>query len=352
MHRMILRVCSVLVFSTTLATAIGSNRIDNHFHALPPAYIAALNAAGGDPSGYPTPEWTVDAAIKSMNDVGSSVGILSISSPGVPVLGTGPEARGLARTLNEYLGNITAHGKVKDRLGFFGVLPDWQDVNGTLAELEYLYTEQRLCNGVTVFTTYGDKLLGDPLFAPIWAALQQFHALVFIHPAVLPVNPPFIASSLAQPIIDYPLATTRTAVDLVMTGTFRRCPDVDIILSHAGGAVPFVGTRAISSLAIPTIANEVEYSAIHAKEDFSRFYYDIAVSTSAAQLDGLLDFAESSHILFGSDFPYVPQLGISALVAEYAAFVASNPRGSDVGPDKLRANSLELLNKHAQKKSF
>lgn len=49
--------------------------IDTHFHALPPAYIDALSAAGGDPSGYPTPEWSVEAALKSMALVGTSLGI-------------------------------------------------------------------------------------------------------------------------------------------------------------------------------------------------------------------------------------------------------------------------------------
>lgn len=225
-------------------------------------------------------------------------------------------------------------------------------MNGTIAEIDWLYTQQKLYNGVTVYTTYGNKLLGNPMFAPIWIRLQQYKALVFIHPGVMDVYPEFIAGRLPQPIIDYPLATTRTAVDLVMTGTFRRCPDVDSILSHAGGTIPFIGNRAIKSLAIPGVADKVGYSLTKAKADFKRFYYDIALSTSKGQLEGLLDFTDSSHILFGSDFPYVPQAAIGVLVAEYAAFVATNPRGAEVSVDKLRDNSLKLLNQHAQTKSF
>lgn len=254
--------------------------------------------------------------------------------------------------MNDYFGNVTTEPESVKRLGFFGVLPDWRDVNGTLAELDYLYLTQKLCNGVTAYTTYGDMLLGDPLFAPIWDKLQSFKALVFVHPGVLSVTPKFIASTLAQPVVDYPIATTRTAVDLVMTQTMRRCPDVDIILSHAGGAIPFVAGRAIGSLALPEIANAVGYNIVQARQDFGRFYYDIALSTSPAQLHGLLDFADASHILFGSDFPYAPQVAINTLLAQYAAFVATDDRGSMVGPLKLRENSLNLLNKHALGKSF
>lgn len=280
------------------------------------------------------------------------VAILSLSTPGIPIAGTGEAARVLTRTMNEYFGNATTEPEYTKRLGFFGVLPDWRDVNGTLAELDYLYLSQSLCNGVTAYTTYGDMLLGDPLFAPIWAKLQSYKALVFVHPGVLAVSPKFIASSLAQPVVDYPLATTRAAVDLVMTQTMRRCPDVDIILSHAGGALPFVAGRAIGSLALPEVASAVGYDIVHARQDFGRFYYDVALSTSAAQLHGLLDFADESHILFGSDFPYAPQVAINTLLAQYAAFVATDDRGSMVSPLRLRENSLKLLSKHALRKSF
>lgn len=61
---------SLLVFGS----AAYSQRIDTHFHALPPAYLKALSAAGGDPSGYPTPEWSLDAAMKSMDMIETSLG--------------------------------------------------------------------------------------------------------------------------------------------------------------------------------------------------------------------------------------------------------------------------------------
>ncbi len=286
-----------------------------------------------------------------MLKIDACLGILSVSTPGVPVAGTGEVARTLARELNEYFGNTTTETKHNSRLGFFGVLPDWQDVEGTLAELDYLFQQQRLCNGVTVYTTYGDKLLGDAQFAPVWDRLQQYKALVFLHPGVLAVEPQFVASSLPQPIIDYPIATTRAAVDLVMSQTLRRCPGVDIILSHAGGTLPFLAERAIGSLAVPEIAKLLGYDMDRAREDFARFYYDTALSTSSAQLHSLLDFADSSHILFGSDFPYAPQFAINALLARYAAFVATDARGLELSPAKLRENSVKLLSKHALDKT-
>lgn len=65
---------SVLNGLLILVSFVFSERIDTHIHALPPAYLNALAATGGDPSGYPTPEWSLDAAIKSMNAIGTSLG--------------------------------------------------------------------------------------------------------------------------------------------------------------------------------------------------------------------------------------------------------------------------------------
>lgn len=48
--------------------------IDVHFHALPPAYKAAVSAHGGDPSGFPEPEWSPEAAVQAMEALGSSLG--------------------------------------------------------------------------------------------------------------------------------------------------------------------------------------------------------------------------------------------------------------------------------------
>jgi hypothetical protein len=74
MHAAMSLLCKYLALAATFTSVLAAQRIDTHIHALPPVYIKALEAAGGDPSGYPTPDWTLDAAIQSMNLVETSVG--------------------------------------------------------------------------------------------------------------------------------------------------------------------------------------------------------------------------------------------------------------------------------------
>lgn len=68
------RIHSFVVSLFAFGMAAFSQRIDTHLHALPQAYLDALAAAGGDPSGYPTPEWSLDAAKRSMDMIDTSLG--------------------------------------------------------------------------------------------------------------------------------------------------------------------------------------------------------------------------------------------------------------------------------------
>lgn len=316
---------------------------DTHIHVLPPFYVAAVTEAGGDPSGFPTPEWSLEGTLRSMESVGSKKAVLSLSSPGVPVVGTGDKGRALCRNVNDFLANITQ--EAGNAIEFFGALPDWRDVDGTLAEIDYIFKTQRAAAGVGIYTAYGDMLPGDPTFAPIWEKLNTYKALVFMHPGLMDVKPMFAAGFLPQPIIDYPQQTTRAAVDLVLRGVRSRTPDVDLILAHAGGTLPYLSTRASESLIVPEISNVANVTTAQVKAEFRRFYYDIALSTTKTQLTGLLENTDTSHVLYGSDYPYAPPVAIKGTKASYISFADDHP---ELGPDVLSRNAKDLLLKHRQ----
>jgi hypothetical protein len=61
-------------------------------------------------------------------------------------------------------------------------------------------------------------------------------------------SPKFIAGNLPQPIVDYPIGTTRMAVKLVLSKTLATHVNVKIILSHGGGTLPFLSERILSVL--------------------------------------------------------------------------------------------------------
>ena len=201
-------------------------RVDTHFHIVPPSYAAALAAAGGDRNHPgPTPAaWDAGGATQAAafcEGAGIDFAVLSVTAPGPAVVGPGPAGRALARACNIETAAAVAEGG--GRYGFFASRPDWNDVDGVLEELDFVFGLQKVANGVVVMASYGGRLLGDTLFEPVWRALDAVGALVFLHPCCTAVADgtgsealPPIAGGLPGAVLDYPLATTRTAADLVL----------------------------------------------------------------------------------------------------------------------------------------
>ena len=108
---------------------------------------------------------------------------------------------------------------------------------------------------------------------------------------------------------DFLLDTTRAAYLLVRNGIRRRYPNIKFILCHAGGFVPYAAHRMAVAL-----AGEGR-SPMDSLEDFSTFYFDTALSSSAAALPSLLAFAKPGHVMFGSDWPFAPPPAVQYFTA-------------------------------------
>lgn len=267
-------------------------RVDTHQHVVPPSYAAWLRDLGMRAGGLPIPTWSAGAAIDMMDDHGIRVGILSISTPGVH-LGNDIEARAKAREVNEF-----AAGVVRDhpeRFGFFATLT-LPDVDGSLAEAAYALDELH-ADGVVLLANNAGIYLGDPAFDALFDELQRRNVVVFVHPsAPMGLEP---VPGLPAYAVDFLLDTTRAAVKLAASGTLERCPDVKIILSHAGGFLPYAAYR-VAPMCSATF--DVDEGLARLK----RFYFDVALSASPTALPALLAFAQPDHVLYGSDWPYAP----------------------------------------------
>lgn len=103
-------------------------------------------------------------------------------------------------------------------------------------------------------------------------------------------------------MIDYPHETTRAAMDMITMGTREKFPDCKVILSHAGGTLPYLISRVATPLrkAPGFVANAVT-GMTHEKtmKAFRSFHFDLALSASTAVLKLLLELVPHDHILYG-----------------------------------------------------
>ncbi len=290
------------------------HRIDTHTHIVPPDYAAFLKRRSADAGGLPIPEWSVDLALASMEQRSVRTSIVSVSTPGVH-FGDDAAARAMAREVNEYAADVVKRNP--GRFGFFATVT-LPDVEGSLAELAYAFDTLHADGVVLLANTHG-TYLGEETQKPLFDELNRRNAVVFIHPAQLPG--PLVPGVPAY-AVDFLLDTTRAAVRLMTSGTMARCPNIKVILSHAGGFVPYASHR----IAITTSTSNVADGLAKLR----RFYYDIALSGSPAALPSLLATAAPDHILFGTDFPHAPVQVGAAFTSMYEAYSMSDAQRASI----------------------
>jgi 6-methylsalicylate decarboxylase len=270
-------------------------RIDTHHHLIPPDYRKALQHSGiDDAGGRALPDWSQEASLQTMADLDVSTAILSVSTPGTTFLPAAADAAGLARDLNGYTASLVAANP--DRFGFFATIP-MPHIREAVAEVVRTLDELH-ADGVVLLANSSGTYLGQEGQDDLFAALDARSAVVFIHPADLPG--PTVPGVLPF-AADFLLDTTRAAYLLVRNAILRKYPNIRFILSHAGGFVPYASHR----MAV-AIMGDTGRSAADSLDDFASFYFDTALSSSAAALPTLLAFAKPGHVTFGSDWPFAP----------------------------------------------
>ncbi len=304
-------------------------RIDTHHHAIPADYLNLLRQSGIDAAGGRVlPEWSAEGSLQVMSELGIGTAILSVSAPGTTFLPVPADAAALARDLNDYLAAVVA--AQPERFGFFATVP-MPHVADSVAEVVRSLDELH-ADGVILLANAAGVYLGQEGQDDLFATLDRRSAVVFIHPAELP-GP--AVDGVAPFAADFLLDTTRAAYLLVRKGICGKYPNIRFILSHAGGFVPYAAHR----LAMAIMA-DTGRSVLDILDDFAGFYFDTALSSSAAALPSLLAFAKPGHVTFGSDTPFAP-LAASKL---FAAGLETYP-GLDSGARAAieRTNAVALF---------
>ncbi|NEB03453.1 amidohydrolase family protein [Streptomyces sp. SID13726] len=301
-----------------------ARRIDTHQHIVPPFYADWLSSAGVSAGGLPIPHWDPDSALALMHDNGIESAVLSVSTPGVEP-GDKDEARAMARALNEFCASL--RDRLPARFGYFATLT-LPDVEGAVREACHALDELG-ADGVVLLANNKGVYLGDSAFDPLMAELNRRSAVVFVHPSALPAEP---VPGLPAYAADFLLDTTRAAVNLARSGSLDRYPDLKIILSHAGGFLPYAAERLAGHCA-------PDGTAAEGIARLRRFYFDTALSSSPYALPSLLAFADPTHITYGSDWPYAP----AARSAHFTGLLDGFPLSEDLRRAVERGNAETLF---------
>ncbi|KAH8700875.1 hypothetical protein BGW36DRAFT_137676 [Talaromyces proteolyticus] len=331
-------------------------RIDTHTHLLPPFYQQACRENGHTkPDGMPRlPDWTPESHLSLMDKLNISKSILSISTPGTYLTdGDHEAARKLSRQCNEYTSGLSRQHPT--RFGFWASLP-LPDVEGSLTEIHYALDTLH-ANGVTVETNHHGVYLGDSRLNPIFDELNRRCATVFIHPTTpclrLQSNntnsetstpaTTALSNHYPNPIFEFLFDTARAVINLFTSGTISRCPNITFIIPHAGGALPPLIERFTGFG--PLIGADQSLTSTVVKEAFARqFYFDLAGFPFPDQIFGLLRYVGTERLLYGSDYPFTPEVLVVQLAEEMEKGMVDEVKwDEEVRRVVLKGNAVRLL---------
>ena len=299
--------------------------VDFHNHFYPPEYVDALTAAGAasavkvtyDEEENPRVHYPGDynILVPGHRDIdfrhgvlerhGVDMQVLSFTTPGVHVE-TAVRSVEWARMVNDAFARI-----VKARKGRFRALATLplNDPAASVMELERAMQQLGL-PGAMVFSNVNHVALADERYAALWKKADELNAVIYIHPTD-PLGVDAMLDYWLMPLVGFLFDTTLAASKLVFSGVVARHPRIRWVLTHMGGAIPYLAERL--DRGYHAFADCRRHIDRPPSEYLKQFYYD-TVNFNPAAVRLALDFAGPDRILAGSDYPH--QIGSIPLMLE------------------------------------
>jgi len=288
--------------------------IDTHAHYLPQPM---LNALGDKGSGFPSIEMMRDGDIFKLAFAGGAptrpiaaklregeLRMEWMSAQGIDAQVVGgwldsfgyeiadEEGREWNRFINEHLMGATAGN---DRLAPLASVPLQ---NGEMAA--EILTEALAAgfHGVMIGTqpkgTSGN--LDDPDLDPFWQTASDAGATVYIHPMFGCGDPRLLDFDMIN-AVGRGMDTTTAVARMLFAGHFTKYPGMKVVLSHGGGALPYMMGRLRRNHDLHPDKNADPVPGL------TRCYYDTVVFDPAT-LEFLCAKMGSDRVMLGSDYPF------------------------------------------------
>jgi len=287
--------------------------IDVHNHFYPPEYLDALRSGESvvrvtsDSQGNPHIHYPGDynVAVAGHRDIayrqsvlekeGVDTQVITLTTPGTHVE-TPRQAAKLAALVNDRLATIVAERS--PRFAALATLP-LNDPPAAVRELRRALDELRL-PGAMLFSNVNGVALADERFWPLYELANERRAVLHIHPTS-PVGVEAMTSYWLMPLVGFLMDTTLAAAHLVFSGVAARFPNITWVLSHLGGAIPYLAERLDRGFhAFDDCRRHIDRPP---SEYLRRWHYD-TVNFDPAALKLAIGFAGAERILAGSDYPH------------------------------------------------
>ena len=302
------RLLSSLLLLVSLS-AMAQQVIDTHAHMIPQSYLDCL--AKHDAlldEDFPIPHWNIDEHLRFMDEAGIACSILTLPAPqpwffdeqsGRAERGDSEESARLIRQVNEEMAAVKAEHK--GRFLFCAALP-LPDVYAAIREAIYALDTLH-ADGVKLASNSRGLYLGDPALDPLMEVLNERGAVIITHPHKPTSNNETLTSVVPLASYEYLAETTRAILNMVGHNVMVRYPRLKVVVPHCGSFLPLAVPRMHSLM---PVMNGVGYlQGVDIKQNLQALYYDLAGAATPETIHELLTITSPSHLLYGTDYPYV-----------------------------------------------
>jgi aminocarboxymuconate-semialdehyde decarboxylase len=332
--------------------------VDYHAHWNPPAYVEFLEGREKAPRVEPGPDggwiytiddvpfanqWRwgasfqdLDESIADMDQAGVGVSVLSPAlfggEPTSRDLGFAREALGL---LNEEM--AAAQSTYPSRLRALAMLP-LQDTDASIEMLDRCVGELGMA-GVCITSNLEGTSIAPKRLMPLYERIEELGVPIVLHPSfrstafassLLPSTEGGAGARLLDISLGWVYDSSLAVMSLICNGVFDECPGLSVLHPHAGGVIPYLKGRITAATAVSRKLNDFTLERSVDEYLATNVYVDFAAGSSPGMLDLAVETYGSDHLLFGSDFPFIPRGNYHELLDRLDSSLA----------DEIRSNRL------------
>lgn len=294
--------------------------IDVHAHLTPERFKEAVRTSGtwhglGPRSGElhrPGFNVTVADRVAEMDEMGVDIQLITPTAAFYQYDKDLDLTTTVARECNDEIAETVE--KHPARFIGMGTLP-MQDVPAAIAELERAMGELGL-RGAMLNDHVNGRTYDDPAFLPFFQAAERLGAILFFHQGGPTCISPMLDRYSLPNAIGNLADRTVTFSSLVHGGVMDACPDLKLLLAHAGGYTAFGAGRLDKAAGAfeggypegpltPPFGAEWDYELNITRPPstyLTQFYYDCCTYDGPA-LRFLIDRVGVERVMLGTDYP-------------------------------------------------
>jgi aminocarboxymuconate-semialdehyde decarboxylase len=238
----------------------------------------------------------VELRIRDMAKAGIDMQILSLSIPSVDAF-LPEEGLAFAQMVNEELSRICR--RYPNQFHFLATIPMKAKEAG-LKELDRA-VRQLGAKGVILGSNIDGRPLDSPEFTPFFGRVAELDVPILMHP-MTPAGNDSMNSYRLAPMIGFEMDLCLGTVRIIMGGILKNFPNLKFIISHLGGAIPYLVERIENCFwAYPECKVNIQESP---KTYLEKIYLD-TVSFHTPAIMCAYAFPGPKRLILGSDYPHV-----------------------------------------------